>query len=75
MAFHSHTDGQTKWVNQEVEIYLWAYVDHLQDDWAEWLVTAEFALSNIRNPFLPQLWMTPLEWRNPVSLENKSCSR
>ena len=45
-AFHPQTDGQTKRVNQEVEIYLRAYVDHLQDDWAEWLATAEFALNN-----------------------------
>ena len=45
-AFHPQTDGQTKWVNQEIEVYLRAYVDHLQDDWAEWLSTAEFALNN-----------------------------
>src|SRR6202040_3365417 len=34
-AFHLQTDGQTKWVNQEIEVYLRAYVDHLQDNWAE----------------------------------------
>src|SRR6202040_1947070 len=45
-AFHLQTDGQTEWVNQEIEVYLWAYVDHLQDDWAKWLSTAEFALNN-----------------------------
>ena len=45
-AFHLQTDGQTEWVNQEIEVYLHAYVDHLQDDWAEWLSTAEFALNN-----------------------------
>ena len=45
-AFHPQTDGQTERVNQEIEIYLQAYVDHLQDDWAEWLATAEFALNN-----------------------------
>ena len=45
-TFHPQTNGQTERVNQEVEIYLWAYVDHLQDDWAEWLATAEFALNN-----------------------------
>src|ERR1700726_3765695 len=45
-AFHPQTDGQTKWVNQEIEVYLHAYVDHLQDDWAEWLSTAEFTLNN-----------------------------
>ena len=45
-AFHPQTDGQTERVNQEIEVYLRAYVDHLQDDWAEWLSTAEFALNN-----------------------------
>ena len=45
-AFHPQTDGQTERVNQEIKIYLWAYVDHLQDDWAEWLSTVEFALNN-----------------------------
>ena len=45
-AFHPQTDGQTEWVNQEIEVYLQAYVNHLQDDWAEWLSTAEFALNN-----------------------------
>ena len=45
-AFHPQTDGQTEQVNQEIEVYLQAYVNHLQDDWAEWLSTAEFALNN-----------------------------
>ena len=45
-AFHPQTDGQMERVNQEIEVYLRAYVDHLQDDWAEWLSTAEFALNN-----------------------------
>src|SRR6202045_2993566 len=45
-AFHPQTDGQTERVNQEIEVYLRAYVDHLQDDWAKWLSTAEFALNN-----------------------------
>ena len=44
-AFHLQTDGQIEWVNQEIEVYLHAYVDHLQDDWAEWLSTVEFALN------------------------------
>src|ERR1700730_13062477 len=43
---YPQTDGQTEWVNQEIEVYLQVYVDHLQDDWAEWLSMAEFALNN-----------------------------
>ena len=45
-AFHPQTDGQMERVNQEIEVYLHAYVDHLQDDWAEWLSTVEFVLNN-----------------------------
>src|ERR1700726_2100506 len=45
-AFHPQTDGKTEQVNQEIKVYLRAYVDHLQDDWAEWLSTAEFVLNN-----------------------------
>ena len=66
-AFHPQTDGQTEQVNQEIEVYLHAYVDHLQDDWAEWLSTAEFALSDRTHTILLGLWMTPLEWWNLCS--------
>ena len=45
-AFHLQIDGQTEWVNQEIEVYLHAYVNHLQDDGAEWLSMAEFTLNN-----------------------------
>src|SRR6202045_5146331 len=45
-AFHPQTDEQTERVNQEIEVYLHAYIDPLQDDWAEWLSMAEFALNN-----------------------------
>jgi hypothetical protein len=42
MAYHPQTDGQTKRLNQEVEKFLCAFVNHRQDDWATWLSTAEF---------------------------------
>jgi hypothetical protein len=41
-AYHPQTDGQTEHLNQEVEKYLRAFVNHRQDDWATWLTTAEF---------------------------------
>ena len=37
MAYHSQTDGQTEWINQELEQYLHLYVNHHQDDWVNWL--------------------------------------
>ncbi len=35
-----------EWVNQEIEAYLWVFVSHHQDDWADWLPLAEFAYKN-----------------------------
>ena len=45
ISFHLQTDGQTKWMNQELEQYLWSFVDYRQNDWPEWLVIAEFAVN------------------------------
>ena len=70
-TFHPQTNSQTERVNQEVEIYLHAYVDHLQDDWAEWLSITEFTLNNCEHsatgadPVLLGIWLTSLEWWNP----------
>src|SRR6266478_4287792 len=33
-------------VNQEIEAYLWVFVSHHQDDWADWLPLAKFAYNN-----------------------------
>ena len=40
---HPETDGQTERLNAEMEIYLRAYINYLQDDWVPWLCMAEFA--------------------------------
>jgi len=45
-AFHPQTDGQTEWMNQELEQYLRLFVEHRQKDWPEWLTSAEFAVNN-----------------------------
>jgi hypothetical protein len=42
-AHHPETDGQTERLNAEMEIYLRAYINYLQDDWVQWLCIAEFA--------------------------------
>jgi hypothetical protein len=38
-------DGQTEWMNQELEQYLRIYVNY-QQDWLEWLLLVEFAYNN-----------------------------
>jgi len=45
-AFHPQTDGQMERVNQELEQYLRMFIDHRQEQWPEWLGTAEFAYNN-----------------------------
>ena len=36
-------DGETKWVNQEVETYLWIFCQGQPDKWSELIPMAEFA--------------------------------
>src|SRR5258708_4004704 len=45
-SYHPQTDGQRECVNQEIEAYLWVFVSHQQDDWADWLPLVEFAYNN-----------------------------
>jgi len=45
-AFHPQTDRQAEQTNQELEQYLRMFIDHRQEQWLEWLGTAEFAYNN-----------------------------
>ena len=45
-AHHPETDGQTEKQNQELERYLWSYVNYLQDDWVQWFLLAKFVANN-----------------------------
>src|SRR5258707_15603103 len=33
-------------INQEIETYLQLFINHCQDDWADWLPLAEFTYNN-----------------------------
>jgi len=46
MAYHPQTDGQTERINQELEQYLRVFIDHRQEQWPDWLGTAEFTYNN-----------------------------
>ena len=46
MAYHPQTDGQMERVNQEIEQYLRLFVSHRQNNWPEWIASAEFAYNN-----------------------------
>ena len=81
-AYHPQTDGQTERVNQEVEQYLRLFVNHRQDDWAEWLSLAEFSYNNRvqastrQTPFMlnygrhPRLGVEPLKDVERTSVED-----
>jgi len=45
-VFHPQTDRQMERVNQELEQYLRMFIDHRQEQWPNWLGTAEFAYNN-----------------------------
>jgi len=45
-AFHPQIDRQTKRMNQELEQYLRMFINHRQEQWPEWLGTAEFIYNN-----------------------------
>ena len=46
IAYYSQTDGQTERMSQELEQYLRVFIDHRQEQWPDWLETAEFAYNN-----------------------------
>jgi len=45
-AYHPQTDGQMERINQELEQYLRVFIDHRQEQWPDWLETAEFIYNN-----------------------------
>ena len=51
IAFHPQMDGQTEQTSQELEQYLRMLVDYRQEQWPDWLGTAEFAYNNKVNTF------------------------
>lgn len=57
-AFHPQTDGQTERQNSTMEAYLRSYCRFEQDDWVQWLATAEFAYNNTQHSSTK---MTPFE--------------
>jgi len=78
-AWHPQTDGQTEHVNQELDQYLWLFVNERQDDWYNLLPMAEFQHNNHvyfatqQPPFLldtgrlPRMGFEPQQ--NPSGLE------
>jgi len=45
-AWHPQTNGQTERINQELDQYLWLFVNERQDNWYDLLPMAEFQHNN-----------------------------
>ena len=45
-AYHPQTDGETERINQEIGTFLRHYVNYQQNDWTDWLATAEFSYND-----------------------------
>ena len=46
MVYYPQTDRQMERTNQKLEQYLRIYVNHMQNNWLEWLATTEFVFNN-----------------------------
>jgi len=64
-AYHPQTDGESKWVNQELETYLWIFCHGQPTKWSNLLPMAEFshnsATHSVTNqtPFLLMMGFEP----------------
>ena len=45
-AYHSKTDEQMKYPNAIMKYYLQVFVNYMQDNWAKWILGAEFTANN-----------------------------
>jgi len=75
-AFHPQTDGESEWVNQEIEQYLCICGNFQQDDWATLLPLIEFAhnaqpyCSTHQSPF--EVWYGfHLTFKPPLQLQTR----
>ena len=46
IAYYSETDDQTEVLNSEIETYIRIFCAYLQNDWAMWSFSCEFAINN-----------------------------
>jgi len=78
-TWYSQTDGQTEHVNQELDQYLWLFVNKQQDNWYDLLPLVEFQYNNHVH-FTTQQLLFLLDtrqfsrmgfepWQNPSGLE------
>jgi len=64
-TYHPETDGETEWVNRELEVYLWIFCKQIPEDWDKHLPIAKFLYNGQPHsvtkwtPFYPMYWCEP----------------
>ena len=48
-AYHPQGNSQTEWMNQTIEQYLQHYINYQQNNWVNYLPTAQFAFNNTKH--------------------------
>ena len=51
-VYYLETDGQIKSANRVIKNYFWAYMNHMQENWVDNLLIAQFAMSNHINALM-----------------------
>ncbi|SJL01350.1 uncharacterized protein ARMOST_04670 [Armillaria ostoyae] len=67
------TCQRTKTSTQEVEKYLKIFINHRQDDWADWLLLAEFTHNNRTHSATGKSLFMVMYGRNPRILPDSPC--
>ena len=75
-VYHPQTDGQTERINQEIEVYIQAFINHHQDNWEDWLPTMMFSWNSKpgptgRSPFKATKGYQPMMGMEPSRKEKK----
>ncbi len=80
-AFHPQTDNQIERQNSTIEVYLRAFINWGQDDWAKLLPMAEFAYNNAKNSSTVHTsfelncgYNLRIFFEEDVNLRSRSCS-
>src|SRR6266568_5524221 len=53
-TYHPQMDGHVERTHQETEAYLRTFVDYAQDDWSDWLSTAEYQYNDKEHSMMKQ---------------------
>jgi transposase InsO family protein len=67
-AYHPQTDGTTKHVNQEIEVYLAIYCHSCLETWKKNLATMEFTHNNQRHADRPETSFKIIQGESPKAL-------